>query len=94
MEKVYKIRKAKRDLIPAVVHVDGSGRLQTVAEKTNPRYYNLINEFKKITGVPVILNTSFNLSGEPIVCTPTDAVRTFFSCGLDVLIMGNYAVYK
>lgn len=94
MEKVYMIKESKRHLIPAVVHVDGTGRLQTVTKDTNQKFYKLLQEFKKITGVPVVLNTSFNLSGEPIVCTPKDAIRTFFSCGLDVLIMGNYVVFK
>jgi len=94
MEKVYRIKQGKRNLIPAVVHVDGSGRLQTVTKDTNPKFHKLLREFKKITGVPVLLNTSFNLSGEPIVCTPKDAVRTFYSCGLDVLVMGNYVIIK
>jgi carbamoyltransferase len=94
MEKVFKIKDEKRESIPAVVHVDGSGRLQTVSKSTNPLYYSLINEFRKLTNIPVVLNTSFNLNGEPIVCTPTDAIRTFFSCGLDCLVMGNYLVKK
>ncbi|MBD3267912.1 carbamoyltransferase, partial [bacterium] len=94
MEKVYPIRPQKRAEIPAVTHVDGSGRLQTVSADTNPRFYRLIQQFEAITGVPVLLNTSFNLNGEPIVCTPTDAIRTFFSCGLDVLVMGNHVLCK
>ncbi len=94
MEKVYPIRPDKREVIPAVTHVDGSGRLQTVDRETNPRFYRLIEEFRAITGVPVVLNTSFNLNGEPIVCSPTDAIRTFFSCGLDVLVLGDYVVWK
>ncbi|MFA6432163.1 MAG: carbamoyltransferase C-terminal domain-containing protein, partial [Candidatus Margulisiibacteriota bacterium] len=94
MEKVCMIRKEKQKVIPAVTHVDGSGRLQTVSKRTNPRYHRLISEFRKITGVPVLLNTSFNLNGEPIVCTPTDAIRTFYSCGLDMLVIGDYVVKK
>ena len=94
MEKVFMIRPEKRKVIPAVTHIDGSGRLQTVGKTCNPRYYKLISEFNKITGVPVVLNTSFNLKGEPIVCSPTDAIRTFFSCGLDALVLGNYVVMK
>ncbi|MFC1821658.1 carbamoyltransferase [Thermodesulfobacteriota bacterium] len=94
MEKVYPIRKEKQELIPAVVHIDGSGRLQTVSKSINARFYKVIDEFRKLTGIPVLLNTSFNLNGEPIVCTPTDAIRTFFSCGLDYLCMGNYLVAK
>lgn len=94
MERVYQIRKEKQAEIPAVVHVDGSGRLQTVSKKTNPRYHALIAEFEKLTGVPIVLNTSFNLKGEAIVCTPTDAIRTFMSSGLDALIMGECILYK
>lgn len=94
MEKVYMIREDKQNEIPAVMHVDGTGRLQTISEKVNPKFYKMINEFYKITGIPIVLNTSFNLNGEPIVCTPSDAIRTFFSCGLDVLIIGNYLLQK
>jgi carbamoyltransferase len=94
MERVYPVREDKRKLVPAIVHVDGSGRLQTVEKRTNPRFHRLIAEFAQLTGVPLVLNTSFNLNGEPIVCSPTDAIRTFFSCGLDVLVMGNYVLEK
>jgi len=80
--------------IPAVVHVDKTLRPQTVDKKMNPRYWNLISEFEKITGVPVVVNTSFNLKGEPNVSSPTDAVRTFFTSGLNLLYVGNYKVYK
>ena len=94
MEKVYPVRPSKRDLIPAVVHVDGTGRLQTVSKHTNPEFYNLIRHFAELTQVPVVLNTSFNLNGEPIVCSPTDAIRTFYSCGLDALVLGRWLVQK
>lgn len=94
MEKVYPVIMDKRDQIPAVVHVDGSGRIQTVIKELNPKFYSLIEEFEKITQVPIVLNTSFNLNGEPIVCTPSDAIKTFYSCGLDVLVLGNYIVKK
>lgn len=94
MEKVYYIKKDKRSVIPAVCHVDGTGRLQTVSKETNPRYYKLIQEFKKLTGVPVVLNTSFNLKGEPIVLSVKDAIRTFYTSGLDILIVGNYLIEK
>lgn len=94
MEKVYPVKASKRDEIPAVVHFDGSGRLQTVNVRTNPLFHKLITAFKRQTGVPVVLNTSFNVNGEPIVATPTDAIRTFYACGLDVLIMGNYLIAK
>jgi len=94
MEKVFPIRVEKRSVIPAVTHVDGSGRLQTVSREQNQLFWRLIDEFRKLTGVPVILNTSFNLKGEPIVCSPQDAVRTFFSSGLDALIIGDCLVEK
>jgi carbamoyltransferase len=88
------VRSEKRHVIPSVTHVDGSARPQTVEKEINPLYWNLINEFGKRTGVPVIMNTSFNLRGEAIVNTPTDAVRTFFSSGMDALIIGSYMVEK
>ncbi len=88
------VRPEKRDVIPSVTHVDGSARPQTVERDINPLYWNLINEFGKRTGVPVIMNTSFNLRGEAIVNTPTDAVRTFFSSGMDYLVIGSYLVEK
>jgi carbamoyltransferase len=93
MLMVYQVRPEKRAIIPAVTHVDGSGRLQTVSEKTNSRYYNLISEFEKLTGVPVVLNTSFN-EDEPIVCTPTEAVNCFLRTQMDVLFLGNYMVTR
>jgi carbamoyltransferase len=88
------VRPEKRNIIPSVTHVDGSARPQTVEKDINPLYWDLINEFGKRTGVPVIMNTSFNLRGEAIVNTPTEAVRTFFSSGMDALIIGSYMVEK
>ncbi|HEY1422485.1 MAG TPA: carbamoyltransferase C-terminal domain-containing protein [Candidatus Acidoferrum sp.] len=88
------VRPEKRSVIPSVTHVDGSARPQTVEREINPLYYRLIDEFGKITGVPVIMNTSFNLRGEAIVHTPTDALRTFFSSGMDALIIGSFLVEK
>lgn len=88
------VRPEKRSIIPSVTHVDGSARPQTVENDINPLYWNLINEFGKRTGVPVIMNTSFNLRGEAIVNTPTDAIRTFFSSGMDALVIGSYLVEK
>ncbi|MGA3087529.1 MAG: carbamoyltransferase [Terriglobales bacterium] len=93
MLMVYQVRKEKQTVIPAVTHVDGSGRLQTVARETNPRYYQLIHDFEKITGVPVVLNTSFN-EDEPIVCTPEEAVNCFQRTRMDVLFLGNYMVQR
>ncbi|NBC17808.1 MAG: carbamoyltransferase [Bacteroidetes bacterium] len=94
MEKVVPVRPAMQSQIPAVVHADGTGRVQTVQRSENALFYDLIEHFEALTGVPVVLNTSFNLNGEPIVCTPTDAIRTFYSCGLDALILGDYLIQK
>ena len=88
------VRPEKRSVIPSVTHVDGSARPQTVEREINPLYYRLIDEFGKITGVSVIMNTSFNLRGEAIVHTPTDAIRTFFSSGMDALVIGSFLVEK
>lgn len=88
------VRPEKRAVIPAVTHVDGSARPQTVEKEVNPLYWRLIDEFGKRTGVPVIMNTSFNLRGEAIVHTPTDAIRTFFSSGMDALVIGSFLVEK
>ena len=88
------VRPEKRVVIPSVTHVDGSARPQTVEQQINPLYYRLIDEFGKCTGVPVIMNTSFNLRGEAIVNTPTDAIRTFFSSGMDALVLGSFLVEK
>ncbi len=84
----------RRALIPAVTHVDGSTRPQTVEREINPLYWEVINEFRKRTDVPVLLNTSFNLQGEPIVNSPADALRTFFASGLDALVIGDFVVEK
>lgn len=94
MLKVCPVRPEMRDRLPAITHVDGSARLQTVREGTNPRYHRLISEFGKLSGVPVVLNTSFNIMGEPIVESPVQAIRCFFSTGLDVLVMGDFIVKK
>ena len=88
------VKPEKRSVIPSVTHVDGSARPQTVEKEINPLYWNLINEFGNRTGVPVLMNTSFNLRGEAIVNTPTDAVRTFFSSGMDALVIGGFLVEK
>jgi carbamoyltransferase len=83
-----------RSEIPAVTHVDYSARIQTVHEETNPRYYALISAFKRLTGCPVIVNTSFNVRGEPLVCTPEDAFRCFMGTEIDVLAIGNCLLKK
>jgi carbamoyltransferase len=90
----FDVRPEKRAVIPAVTHADNTARVQTVSRDTNPLYWQLIREFARLTGVPVVMNTSFNLRGEPIVCTPTDAIRTFYSSGLDVLVIGNFILSK
>ena len=89
---VPKVRRDKRSVIPAVTHEDGTGRVQTVTEEQNGRYYRLIRVFERLTGVPVVINTSFNIRGEPIVCTPHDAYNTFVNTGIDALVMGNCVV--
>ena len=94
MLKVCDVRPDKRTVIPAVTHVDGTARLQTVHKETNPRYHRLLKEFENLSGVPVLLNTSFNVMGEPIVESPADAIRCFFTTGLDHLVLGNYIISK
>ena len=89
----YPVRPDKRAVIPAPTHVDGTGRLQTVSRETNPRYWRLIKEFERLTGVPVVLNTSFN-ENEPIVCTPQEAVDCFRRTHMDVLAIGDYLVER
>ena len=93
MLMVYQIKPERRTEIPAVTHIDGSGRLQTVSRKLNQRYYQLISDFAELTGVPVVLNTSFN-ENEPIVCTPQEAIDCFLKARMDVLYLGNYAVRR
>ena len=93
MSKVFKVRNEKKYLIPSVTHVDGTGRLQTVSKNYNPRFYNLISDFFKITEVPILLNTSFN-ENEPIVCTPKEALDCFLRTRMDILVLGNYVLYR
>jgi carbamoyltransferase len=88
MMQVFQIREEKRALIPAVTHVDGSGRLQTVYQHSNPRYYRLIEAYRDLTGVPMVLNTSFN-ENEPIVCEPKEALDCFLRTQMDLLVIGN-----
>jgi carbamoyltransferase len=94
MEKVVPFREEKKKLVPAVVHFDGSGRVQTVQKKSNPDYYNVIAEFEKLSGVPIVLNTSFNINGEPVVLTPDDALNTLFNSGLEHLFISDYYIAK
>lgn len=94
MIMTFPVRPEKQDLIPAVVHVDGTTRPQMVRRSVNPPYYDVIKRFGEKTGVPIVMNTSFNLKGEPVVNSPRDAVRTFYSSGLDALAIGNFIIEK
>jgi carbamoyltransferase len=93
MMQVFQIRPEKRALIPAVTHVDGSGRLQTVGRRANPRYYRLIEAFRDLTGIPLVLNTSFN-ENEPIVCRPEEALECFLRTRMDALVLGDFIIER
>jgi len=80
--------------VPAITHVDYSSRIQTVHKDTNPLCHALISKFKEKTGCPILVNTSFNIRGEPIICTPTDAFKCFMGTEMDFLVVGNYVLYK
>ena len=94
MLMVYPIREKWRKKIPAVTHVDGSGRLQTIKREQNPLYYDLIKEFGKTSGIPILINTSFNIRGEPIVCTPFDAYKCMMGTGIDYLVMNKFLIRR
>lgn len=91
---VVPVRPCRQSVLPAITHVDGTGRLQTVFREANPRYYQLIERFAQATGVPAVLNTSFNLKGEPIVNTPANAFNTYSKSEMDTLVLGNFVVEK
>jgi len=93
MMQVFQVRPEKRHVVPATTHVDGSGRLQTVHKETNPLYWQLISEFKSLTGVPMILNTSFN-ENEPVVCRPEEGLECFLRTRMDVLVLGTYLIER
>jgi carbamoyltransferase len=93
MITVLHVTESQQERFPAVVHVDGTARPQTVSRKTNPRYWELITEFEKLTGCPMVLNTSFNIQ-EPIVCRPSDAIKTFQSASFDALVLENHLVLR
>ena len=93
MVKVYPIRPEKRAEVPAVTHADGTGRLQTVSQRANPRYWALIRAFEERTGVPMVLNTSFN-ENEPIVLRPDEALDCFLRTQMDVLVMGRHTLQR
>lgn len=88
------IDNASGFLIPAVTHVDGTARVQTINKNTNAKLWSLVKEFENITGIPVLINTSFNLKGEPIVCSPEDAIGCFKKSQMDCLVLGNYVVER
>jgi carbamoyltransferase len=94
MQRTHSVKPERRNDLAAAVHVDGTVRAQSISPSANPRFHRIVEEFGKLTGVPAVLNTSFNMAGEPIVCTPVDALRTFFTSGLDVLAIGDYLVRK
>lgn len=91
---VYPFKEDKKRLVPSVVHVDGTGRLQTTSKEENPLYYNVIKEFEKLSGVPILVNTSFNIRGEPIVCTPQDAYKCMMGTGIDYLIIDRFLIKR
>lgn len=94
MLMVYPTRERKQKLIPSAIHIDGSGRLQTVRKSQNPLYYKVIKEFGKLSGVPIVINTSFNIRGEPIVCTPADAYRCMMGTGIDYTVMDKFIIAR
>tara|TARA_X000000950_G_scaffold38654_1_gene41264 strand:+ start:6736 stop:8433 length:1698 start_codon:yes stop_codon:yes gene_type:complete len=94
MERVFTFKKEFWEKLPGVVHYNGTGRLQTVSIETNPKFYNLIREFEKLSGFPIILNTSFNVNGMPLVETPGDALDCFYMSGIDYLVLNNFIVSK
>jgi carbamoyltransferase len=89
---VTHVHPAYREKLPAVTHVDGSARVQTVSAEHNPRLWQLLKAFEAVAGLPMLLNTSFNVKGEPIVCTPEEAINSFSNARLDLLVMGDYLV--
>ena len=94
MERVFEIKKDYLNKLPGITHLDSTARVQTVNNKTNPDFYKILLEFKKISGYPILLNTSFNINGEPIVCSPDDAINTFFNSGIDILVINNFMIEK
>lgn len=94
MERVFEIKKDYLGKLPGITHLDSTARVQTVNNKTNSDFYKILLEFKKISGYPILLNTSFNINGEPIVCSPDDAINTFFNSGIDILVINNFMIEK
>ena len=94
MEKVFMFKDEYKDKLPGVVHFDGTGRMQSVSKKTNPKYHKLISEFEKLSGYAIVLNTSFNINGMPLVESPSDAIDCFYKSGIDYLVMNNIVIEK
>ncbi len=94
MLRVAPVRAGVGERLPAITHVNGTARLHTVTRESNPLYYRLLEHLGERTGMPVVLNTSFNVRGEPIVCTPKEAVACFYNSGLDALVIGKYLLRK
>jgi len=94
MEKVVKVKKEFRNKLSAVTHFDNSGRLQTVSRQENPDFYKILIEFEKLTIFPILLNTSFNMNGEPVVNNPNDAINTFLNCKLNIMVIGDFLIKK
>jgi len=94
MTLTFDVKPEMRHRIASITHVDGTARIQTVGKETNPRFHRLISEFHRLTGIPMVINTSFNVKGQPIVCTPRDAVSTFFMTGMDYLVLGDLVLSK
>ncbi len=94
MTTVVSVKEDAKDILPATTHVNNTARIQTVSDRNNPAYAELLREFKKLKGIPVVLNTSFNIMGEPLVESPRQALRAFFACGLDALVIGPYVIEK
>ncbi len=88
------VKKEKRELVPSIVHIDGTCRIQSVTRTVNGRYYELVEEFEKLTGVPMLLNTSYNLAGDPIIETPNDALKCFLATEMDYLVIEDYIIQK
>jgi len=91
---VCQVKKGWGEKLPSITHVDNSARLQTHIRKINPRYYDLMKKFGKLSGIPVLVNTSFNIRGEPIVCTPYDAYRCMMGTGIDYLVMDTFIIAR
>ena len=92
MTMTYDVKDSKVEMAPAVAHIDRTARPQVVRKQDNPKYHALISEYKRITGLPLVINTSFNMHEEPIVCSPEDAIRSYLAGSVDVLVLGNHIV--